>query len=56
MAVNLRMYGYCELPPIARLGTHQDWKEFHMPFDDAKLQVQAARCMGCGVPFVTRVI
>jgi glutamate synthase (NADPH/NADH) small chain len=29
----------------------KDWKEFHLPFEEVKLQVQAARCMDCGVPF-----
>jgi len=28
-----------------------DWKEFYEPFPEDKLQVQAARCMDCGVPF-----
>ena len=29
----------------------KDWKEFHLHFADSKLQVQAARCMNCGIPF-----
>ena len=29
----------------------KDWKEFHLHFEDTKLQVQAARCMNCGIPF-----
>jgi glutamate synthase (NADPH/NADH) small chain len=29
----------------------KDWKEFHLHFGDQKLQVQAARCMNCGIPF-----
>ena len=29
----------------------EDWQEFHLHFADAKLQVQAARCMNCGIPF-----
>ncbi|MBI2913425.1 MAG: glutamate synthase subunit beta [Chloroflexi bacterium] len=28
-----------------------DWNEFRLPFEDEKLQTQAARCMDCGVPF-----
>jgi glutamate synthase (NADPH/NADH) small chain len=28
-----------------------DWKEVYEDFDHAKLRVQAARCMDCGVPF-----
>jgi glutamate synthase (NADPH/NADH) small chain len=35
-------------PPEERI---KDWKEFHLPFEEVKLQVQAARCMDCGVPF-----
>src|ERR1700689_2440517 len=29
----------------------QDWNEFHLHLDEAKLQEQGARCMDCGVPF-----
>lgn len=29
----------------------KDWNEFHLHFEDNKLQVQAARCMNCGIPF-----
>src|SRR5512145_2765839 len=29
----------------------KDWQEFHLQFSDEKLQVQAARCMNCGIPF-----
>jgi len=29
----------------------KDWDEFHLPFEDRKLQEQAARCMDCGTPF-----
>jgi len=29
----------------------KDWKEFHLHFGDDKLQIQAARCMNCGIPF-----
>ena len=28
-----------------------DWKEYELPFPDAELNHQAARCMDCGVPF-----
>jgi glutamate synthase (NADPH) small chain len=29
----------------------KDWQEFHLNFAESKLQVQAARCMNCGIPF-----
>jgi len=29
----------------------QDYKEIYTPFSEEKVQVQAARCMDCGVPF-----
>ena len=29
----------------------KDYKELYDPFEDAKLKVQGARCMDCGVPF-----
>ncbi|MDH3712136.1 MAG: hypothetical protein OER04_19775, partial [Cyclobacteriaceae bacterium] len=29
----------------------KDWKEFHEPMAEEKLQTQGARCMDCGVPF-----
>jgi len=29
----------------------RDWNEFHLHFEDSKLQDQGARCMDCGVPF-----
>jgi glutamate synthase (NADPH/NADH) small chain len=29
----------------------KDWNEFHLHFPETKLQVQAARCMNCGIPF-----
>jgi glutamate synthase (NADPH) small chain len=29
----------------------RDWKEVYEPNDPAKLEVQASRCMDCGVPF-----
>jgi len=29
----------------------KDWQEFHLHFEDAKLEIQAARCMNCGIPF-----
>lgn len=35
-------------PPLERI---HDWNEFHLPMAEDKLQVQAARCMNCGVPF-----
>ena len=35
-------------PPLERL---RDWNEFHLHQGESKLQVQAARCMDCGIPF-----
>ena len=29
----------------------RDWKEVYEPFPQEKLQVQASRCMDCGIPF-----
>jgi glutamate synthase (NADPH/NADH) small chain len=29
----------------------KDWKEVYEPFDQAKLNHQAGRCMDCGIPF-----
>jgi glutamate synthase (NADPH/NADH) small chain len=29
----------------------RDWKEVYEPFPEESLQVQAARCMDCGIPF-----
>jgi glutamate synthase (NADPH/NADH) small chain len=29
----------------------QDWKEVYEPFPETALQVQASRCMDCGIPF-----
>jgi glutamate synthase (NADPH/NADH) small chain len=29
----------------------RDWREVYEPYPDERLQVQAARCMGCGIPF-----
>ncbi|MCH1513476.1 MAG: glutamate synthase subunit beta [Acidimicrobiales bacterium] len=29
----------------------RDWQEVYEPFDDAELQIQASRCMDCGIPF-----
>src|SRR5580698_7471307 len=29
----------------------RDWNEFHLHFDEKKLQEQGARCMDCGIPF-----
>ena len=29
----------------------RDWKEVYLPYPDADLQKQGARCMDCGVPF-----
>ena len=28
-----------------------DWREVYLPYPDADLKKQAARCMDCGVPF-----
>jgi glutamate synthase (NADPH/NADH) small chain len=35
-------------PAIKRI---QDWQEFHLHMDEAKLREQGARCMDCGIPF-----
>ncbi|MFM7629377.1 MAG: glutamate synthase subunit beta [Algoriphagus sp.] len=39
--------------PVARNPKEriQDYKEIYTPFSEEKVQVQAARCMDCGVPF-----
>jgi len=39
--------------PVARNPNEriQDYKEIYTPFSEEKVQVQAARCMDCGVPF-----
>ena len=29
----------------------RDWREVYEPFDPTQLRAQAARCMGCGIPF-----
>ncbi len=29
----------------------RDWNEVYLPFGDGDLEVQAARCMDCGIPF-----
>ena len=29
----------------------KDWREFHSPMPEEKLQQQGARCMDCGIPF-----
>lgn len=29
----------------------RDWREVYEPFDNAELQIQASRCMDCGIPF-----
>ncbi len=31
----------------------KDWKEVYEPFPQSELQVQASRCMDCGIPFCT---
>jgi glutamate synthase (NADPH/NADH) small chain len=35
-------------PALERI---QDWNEFHLHLDEAKLRDQGARCMDCGIPF-----
>ncbi len=41
-----------ELPadrsPLERI---KDWREFHLHFNQDKLQTQGSRCMDCGIPF-----
>ena len=29
----------------------RDWREVYEPFPEEKLQLQAGRCMDCGIPF-----
>jgi len=48
--------GFMEYPrelPADRVPEERikDWQEFHLHFGEEKLQVQAARCMNCGIPF-----
>jgi glutamate synthase (NADPH) small chain len=38
--------------PAQRL---QDWREVHLALPDGRLQQQAERCMGCGIPFCHEV-
>ncbi len=41
-----------ELEPDRSPGERiNDWKEFHKHLPDAKLKIQGARCMDCGIPF-----
>lgn len=41
-----------ELPPDRPVPVRiRDWKEIHEPFPLDKLQIQAGRCMDCGIPF-----
>jgi glutamate synthase (NADPH/NADH) small chain len=41
-----------ELPPDRTVHERvKDYKEFHLQHDEAKLKIQGARCMDCGVPF-----
>ena len=28
-----------------------DWQEVYLPFENGRLEKQAARCMDCGIPF-----
>jgi glutamate synthase (NADPH/NADH) small chain len=35
-------------PVVVRL---RDWKEVYEPFQAGRLQIQASRCMDCGIPF-----
>jgi glutamate synthase (NADPH/NADH) small chain len=35
-------------PALKRI---EDWNEFHLHLDEAKLREQGARCMDCGIPF-----
>ncbi len=35
-------------PPLERIG---DWRATHLPYPEATLQEQGARCMDCGIPF-----
>lgn len=41
-----------ELPPRRTVAERlQDWREVYQEFPKEKLQLQAARCMDCGIPF-----
>jgi len=41
-----------QLPPRRPVAVRlQDWREVYQPSDDAVTQVQAGRCMDCGIPF-----
>ncbi len=40
--------GFTRRPVPVRL---RDWDEVYEPFDEAELQIQASRCMDCGIPF-----
>ncbi|HVR74617.1 MAG TPA: glutamate synthase subunit beta [Planctomycetota bacterium] len=41
-----------ELPPRRPVEERlKDWREIYLPFPDARVQAQGARCMDCGVPF-----
>jgi glutamate synthase (NADPH) small chain len=41
-----------QLPPeLAPLERIRNWDEFHLPFAEAGLRQQGARCMDCGTPF-----
>ncbi len=37
-----------ETPPLERI---RNWDEFHLPFEESRLQAQGARCMDCGTPY-----
>ena len=46
LEIERRERGYDK--PAERLKT---WREFVHPLPDGELERQAARCMGCGIPF-----
>ena len=51
-----KVTGFLEIkrkkPPARPLAERlRDWKEVYLPYPDAELKGQAARCMDCGIPF-----
>jgi glutamate synthase (NADPH) small chain len=51
-----KVTGFLEIqrkkPPARPIAERlRDWKEVYLPYPQAELQKQAARCMDCGIPF-----
>ncbi len=40
-----------EMPYRDPLERIKDWNEFSLPLSDEERNLQAARCMDCGIPF-----